>query len=159
MVTKIWAALRVAAGCTPARFGAVERQGGREGGSRRERRMLLGGVVLSKSRGTAYIGSRDGNAMGRAWWRRRRFWRVRRHGSVSGGLLSSRGARGRRERARGGLGRRRSSTHWRVQSVSGGLWARRGTTRSQRCRVPLLPGPVLACPVGPGSAGRQGWHG
>jgi hypothetical protein len=55
MVTKIWAALRVAAGCTPAMFGAVERQGGRRRGSRRERRMLLGGVVLSKSRGKCSI--------------------------------------------------------------------------------------------------------
>jgi hypothetical protein len=158
-VAKVWAALRVAAGCTPARFGAVERQGGRRRGSRRERRMLLGVVVPSKASGGVYIASRGGNTAWRPWRATSRFRRVRRHGSVSGGLLSSRGARGRRERARGGLGRRRSSTHWRVQSMSGAFWARRGTSRFRRCRVPLRPGPVLACPVGQGSAGRQGWHG
>ena len=66
-MTKIWAALRVAAGCTPARFGAVERQGGRRRGSRRERRMRLGVVVLSKASRGIYIGSRDGNATWRSW--------------------------------------------------------------------------------------------
>jgi hypothetical protein len=47
----------------------------------------------------------------------------------------------------------------RVWRASGAFWARRGTSRSRRCRVPLRPGLVLACPVGQGSAGRQGWHG
>jgi hypothetical protein len=41
---------------------------------------------------------------------------------------------------------------WRVLDVL-------GASRSRRCRVPLRPGPVQACPVGQGSAGRQGWHG
>jgi hypothetical protein len=67
MVMKIWALLRDAAGGRDELVDAGVRQGGREGGFRREGVKLLGGVVMSKARRAAYIGSRDGNATWRSW--------------------------------------------------------------------------------------------
>jgi hypothetical protein len=57
MVMKIRAVFGVAAG---ALVGVGELRGWREGGFRGERRRLLGGVVLTRARGAAFIGSRGG---------------------------------------------------------------------------------------------------
>jgi hypothetical protein len=55
-VAKLWAAFGVVAG---ELVDAGELRGGREGGARGQKGMLLGCVVISRSRGGVYIGARE----------------------------------------------------------------------------------------------------
>ena len=55
-MAKLWAAFGVVAG---ELVDAGELRGGREGGARGKKGMLLGCVVMSRSRGVVYIGARE----------------------------------------------------------------------------------------------------